>query len=75
MEPSNSTKPASTKVKKPVVFIVGSTGVGKTKLSLELAQKFNGECISADSMQIYKGFDIGSAKATTEERQVFFHFY
>ena len=50
-----------------VVIIVGPTAVGKTALSIELAKKFNGEIISADSVQIYKGLDVGSAKVTTEE--------
>jgi tRNA dimethylallyltransferase len=51
----------------PVIF--GSTAVGKTQLSIELAQKINGEIISADSMQVYRGLDIGTAKPTLEERQ------
>lgn len=54
--------------KTPIVVILGSTAVGKTKLSIELARKFNGEIISADSMQIYKGLDISTAKATAAER-------
>lgn len=52
----------------PIVVILGSTATGKTKLSIELARRFNGEIISADSMQIYKGLDISTAKATAEER-------
>ncbi|MBN3033234.1 MAG: tRNA (adenosine(37)-N6)-dimethylallyltransferase MiaA [Candidatus Saganbacteria bacterium] len=51
----------------PVIF--GPTAVGKTKLAIELAQKINGEIISADSMQVYRGMDIGTAKPTLEERQ------
>ena len=54
---------------KKVIVIVGPTAVGKTALSIELAQKLNGEIINADSMQIYRGLDIGTAKATSEERQ------
>ncbi|EEZ99485.2 tRNA dimethylallyltransferase isoform X1 [Tribolium castaneum] len=54
----------------PLVVILGATGSGKTKLSLELAQKFKGEIISADSMQVYKGLDIITAKATKEEQNV-----
>ena len=50
-----------------ILAIVGPTGVGKTKLSIELAKIYNGEIINADSMQIYKGLDIGTAKATKEE--------
>lgn len=55
-------------MKKPVLFIVGPTAVGKTALSLALAKKYNGEIISGDSMQVYRGMDIGTAKATAEER-------
>ena len=51
----------------PLIAIVGPTAVGKTALSIELAKKFNCEIISIDSVQIYKRFDIGSAKVTTEE--------
>lgn len=53
---------------KKVLVIVGPTAVGKTALSIELAQKFNGEIISGDSMQVYKKLDIGTAKATKDER-------
>lgn len=52
-----------------IIIIAGPTGVGKTALSIEVAKKFNGEIISADSIQIYKGLDIGSAKVTEEEKQ------
>ena len=50
-----------------VIVIVGPTGVGKTRLSVELAERFNGEIISGDSMQIYQQMDIGTAKVTQEE--------
>jgi len=50
-----------------VVVIVGPTAVGKTKLSIELARNFNGEIISGDAMQIYRGLDIGTAKITNAE--------
>ncbi len=50
-----------------VVVLVGPTAVGKTELSIWLAKRFNGEIISGDSMQIYKGMDIGTAKITKEE--------
>ncbi|XP_058820922.1 tRNA dimethylallyltransferase [Topomyia yanbarensis] len=53
---------------KPVVVILGSTGTGKTKLSIELARRFGGEIISADSMQVYRDLDIVTAKATREEQ-------
>lgn len=56
-----------------VVFILGPTGVGKTALSVRLAKEFNGEIISSDSVQIYKEFDIGSAKVTKEEMQGVVH--
>jgi tRNA dimethylallyltransferase len=56
-------------MKKNVIAIVGPTAVGKTKLSIETARKFNGEIISGDSMQIYKGMDIGTAKIKEEEMQ------
>lgn len=53
--------------KEKLVVIIGPTAVGKTRLSIELAKKFNGEVISGDSMQVYKGMDIGTAKATKAE--------
>lgn len=53
--------------KPQVVFLLGPTGVGKTDLSIKLAKQFDGEIISADSVQIFKEFDIGSAKVTQEE--------
>ncbi len=55
--------------KKPMVILAGPTAVGKTRLSIELAKRINGEIISADSMQVYKYMDIGSAKITPEEMQ------
>ena len=54
-------------MKKPLVVLTGPTAVGKTKLSISLAKALNGEIISADSMQVYKYMDIGSAKITPEE--------
>ena len=54
---------------KPIIVIVGPTGVGKTKLSIELAKKMNAEIINGDSVAIYKKLDIGSAKPTREERK------
>ena len=50
-----------------IIAIVGPTGVGKTKMSISLAKKYNAEIISVDSMQIYKKMDIGTAKVTKEE--------
>ncbi|QIL46906.1 tRNA (adenosine(37)-N6)-dimethylallyltransferase MiaA [Vagococcus coleopterorum] len=55
--------------KEKVCVIVGPTAVGKTALSVELAKQYNGEIISGDSLQIYRGLDVGTAKATTEEQQ------
>lgn len=57
------------KYMKKVICIVGPTGVGKTKLSIELAKKLNGEIINADSTQVYKGMDIATAKVTEEEKE------
>ncbi|MCT4795193.1 tRNA (adenosine(37)-N6)-dimethylallyltransferase MiaA [Exiguobacterium alkaliphilum] len=55
--------------KTPVVVIVGPTAVGKTKTGIELAKAFNGEIVSGDSVQVYRGMDIGSAKVTVEEAE------
>lgn len=55
--------------KQPVVILVGPTAVGKTKLSIGLAKMLNAEIISGDSMQVYKGMDIGTAKVTEEETE------
>ena len=52
-----------------VICIVGPTGVGKTKLSIELAKIYNGEVINADSTQVYKGLDVATAKVTEEEKE------
>lgn len=57
----------------PLIVILGSTGTGKTKLSIELAQRFGAEIISADSMQVYKGLDIVTAKATKVEQSMAKH--
>lgn len=55
--------------KKPMIVLTGPTAVGKTKLSIALAKAVNGEIISADSMQVYKYMDIGSAKINSEQMQ------
>lgn len=60
-------------MKKTVVAIVGPTAVGKTELGIEIAKKLNGEIISGDSVQVYKGMNIGSAKVTTKEMQGIAH--
>lgn len=56
-------------MKRPLVVLTGPTAVGKTKLSIALAKAIGGEIISADSMQVYRHMDIGSAKITAEEMQ------
>lgn len=57
----------------PLVIILGPTAVGKSELALELAQKFSFEIINADSMQLYRGMDIGSAKPSLKERSLVTH--
>ena len=57
-----------------IVVIVGPTGVGKTKLSIELAKIYNAVIINGDSMQVYKDMNIGTAKVTEEEKQGIEHF-
>src|SRR5688572_3139513 len=56
------------KLQRPLVVLLGPTAVGKTALSLQLAQRFNGEIVSADSRQIYRQMDIGTAKPTPDEQ-------
>ncbi|WP_408020329.1 tRNA (adenosine(37)-N6)-dimethylallyltransferase MiaA [Staphylococcus epidermidis] len=64
-----------TEMTKPfLIVIVGPTASGKTELSIEVAKKFNGEIISGDSMQVYQGMDIGTAKVTTEEMEGIPHY-
>ena len=52
----------------PLIFIVGPTAVGKTELAIQLAERLNGEIVSADSRLFYRGMDIGTAKPTSKER-------
>lgn len=59
--------------KPKVIVICGPTASGKTKLGIEVANRINGEIVSADSMQIYKKMDIGTAKPTTDERKMAVH--
>ena len=61
-------------MKQPLIVLTGPTAVGKTKLSIALAKAVNGEIISADSMQVYKYMDIGSAKIREEEMQGIRHY-
>lgn len=58
---------------KKIIVIVGPTAVGKTKLSVELAKKFDGEVINADSTQVYKNLDIATAKITEDEKEGIIH--
>ena len=58
---------------KDIIVIVGPTGVGKTKLSIELAKRIDAEIINGDSVSIYKKLDIGSAKPGIEEREGIIH--
>ena len=59
----------SSATEKPkIIIICGPTGIGKTAVAVDLAQHFNGQIIGADSMQIYKHMDIGTAKPTAEEQ-------
>ena len=60
--------------KPTVIVIAGPTASGKSKLAIELAKKINGEIISADSMQIYKDMNIGTAKVSKEEMQGIMHY-
>jgi tRNA dimethylallyltransferase len=57
----------------PLIVIVGPTAVGKTKVSIELARRNNGEIVSADSRLLYRGMDIGTAKPTKMERKIVPH--
>lgn len=56
-----------------IIVVTGPTGVGKTKLSIELAKRYNAEIINGDSVQIYRGLDIGSAKVTESEKENIAH--
>ena len=51
-----------------IIIICGPTGIGKSAIALELARRFNGEIINADSQQVYRGLDIGTAKLTESQR-------
>ncbi len=53
--------------KPPLILIVGPTAVGKTELAIQLAERLNGEIVSADSRLFYRGMDIGTAKPSHEE--------
>ena len=66
--------PAKENINRPLVIIAGPTATGKTSASVELAKRLEGSVISADSMQAYRGMDIGSAKVTPEEMQDIPHY-
>lgn len=77
-DPFHGTEPLKAKLpspnpKKRVIVLSGPTAAGKTEISLSLAQAIGGEIVSADSCQIYRGMDIGTAKATPEERTLIAH--
>ena len=55
------------------IFIAGPTASGKSAVALEVAQRLSGEIISVDSMQVYRGLDLGTAKPTAEERASVLH--
>src|SRR5699024_9341955 len=57
------------RMKQTVIAIVGPTAVGKTQLSINLAKKYDGEIISGDSMQVYRGMNIGTAKIKHKEKK------
>ena len=61
-------------MKEKIIVLGGPTAVGKTELSVDLARRIDGEIISADSMQIYKYMDIGSAKVSKEEMKGVSHY-
>lgn len=61
-------------MKQPLIIITGPTAVGKTELSIQLAKQINGEIISADSMQVYRHMDIGTAKIKKEDMQGINHY-
>ncbi len=69
--PADRVNPMHTQ--KPILIIAGPTAVGKTDASILLAREQGAEIVSADSMQIYRGMDIGTAKPTPEQRQLVYH--
>jgi tRNA dimethylallyltransferase len=74
MKSKRNLKGLSDMKQKPMIILTGPTAVGKSALSVELAKKINGAVISADSMQVYRHMDIGSAKIMPEEMQGITHY-
>ncbi|HEX6499574.1 MAG TPA: tRNA (adenosine(37)-N6)-dimethylallyltransferase MiaA [Micromonosporaceae bacterium] len=68
-DPAPTTRPSAGTLPGPVIAVVGPTATGKSALSLALAHALGGEVVNADSMQLYRGMDIGTAKLTVAERQ------
>ena len=71
--PPNTSRRPTTDHRPPVIVLAGPTGTGKSALALRLARTLGGEIVNYDSVQIYRGFDIGSAKPGAEERRVVPH--
>jgi len=71
MEPDERTRkpPREPRDKPPVVVVTGPTASGKTPVAIEIAQRFGGEIVNADSMQVYRYMDIGTAKPSLEQRE------
>ena len=72
-EKKETEKKENGKRERPLIVLTGPTAVGKTKLSISLAKAVGGEIVSADSMQVYRHMDIGTAKITQEEMQGITH--
>ncbi|MFC8302095.1 tRNA (adenosine(37)-N6)-dimethylallyltransferase MiaA [Specibacter sp. NPDC057265] len=73
MSPAAGPRAAGSLAELPLVAVVGPTGSGKSELALELAERFDGEIINADSMQFYRGMDIGTAKLMPGQRRGISH--
>ncbi|HEY7125402.1 MAG TPA: tRNA (adenosine(37)-N6)-dimethylallyltransferase MiaA [Ktedonobacterales bacterium] len=73
MEPASPATPASSPARVPLLVLAGPTATGKTGLAIALARRLGGEIVSADSRQIYRGMDIGTAKPTPEQRALVPH--
>ncbi len=68
-----STPPSASSVRAPVVAVVGATASGKSSLALDLAERLHGEIVNTDSMQVYRGMDVGTAKLAHAERRGITH--